>query len=297
MNVEKRVNPVYRKRGNPDLVMNAYNNTLKQWKVPFDSIYVSTSFGSVHVLVSGKENAEPMVLLHGFGFSSTMWSENISALSDHYRVYAIDFPGDINRSVSAQSIKNKTDCALWFIEMMDRLHIDQAHVCGHSYGGFLTLVLASRVSERIRKIVIISPGAGLQPQSIRFFIRCLLAGMRPTTKRIQNLMDYMTGDGNIINQAIKNQFLVSMQNALPRTKLFVSYIKDNELEQITVPALLLIGDQDIQYDVERAIKRARETINGIEAIVVPHAGHGLPLEKSEIVNRFMLDFLGRKMNK
>ncbi|MBC8080418.1 MAG: alpha/beta hydrolase [Gorillibacterium sp.] len=274
--------------------MKAYDDTLALWKVPVESLYISTSFGFIHVLVAGPEDAEPLVLLHGFGFSSTMWLDNVNALSGQYRVYAIDFPGDINKSSSIRPIKNKADCAAWFIEMLDGLHIDKAHVCGHSYGGFIALVLATRLSSRIRKIIAISPGASMQPQNKGFFIRCLLAGMMPTTTRINKLMNYMTGKGNVINQTIKDQFIIAMQNALPRTKLFVSYINDYELEQITVPVLLLIGDQDIQYDVKQAVNRAEKVIQCIEATVIPHTGHGLPLEKPELVNTLMLDFLGRK---
>ncbi|MDF9839056.1 MULTISPECIES: alpha/beta hydrolase [unclassified Paenibacillus] len=288
---EQRMISIYRKGGKPDQVMEAYDNTLRLWKVPVESVYVPTSFGQIHILIAGPEDAEPLVLLHGFGFSSTVWLDNIEALSRCYRVFAVDFPGDINKSRSVKPIKNKTDCAAWFTELLNGLHVDKAHVCGHSFGGFVALVLATRVSSRIRKIIILAPGASLQPQSKEFFIRCLFAGMMPTTSRINKLMDFMTGKGNNINQTIKNQFITGMQNALPRTKLFVSYIKDDDLKLIKAPVLLLIGDQDIQYNVDKAVKRARKLINGIEITVIPNTGHGLPLEKPVILNRLMLDFL------
>lgn len=101
----------------------------------------------------------------------------------------------------------------------------------------------------------------------------------------------MTGKESNINQTIKNQFITGMQNALPRTKLFVSYIKDDELKLIEAPVLLLVGDQDIQYNVDKAVRRAQKLIKGIETTVIPSTGHGLPLEKPEIVNRLLLDFL------
>lgn len=289
--IEDRVISIYRKSGQPELVMEAYDRTLGLWKVPVESVFVPTSYGHIHILIAGPEDAEPLVLLHGFGFSSTVWLDNIEALSSSYRVYAVDFPGDINKSRSVKPIKNKADCAAWFTELLDGLNIDETHICGHSFGGFIALILATRVSSRIRRIILLAPGASLQPQSKRFFTLCLLAGVMPTTSRISKLMDFMTGEGNYINQTIKNQFITSMQNALPRTKLFVSYIKDVELELIKAPVLLLIGDQDIQYNVEKAVQRARKLIKGIEATVIPRVGHGLPLEKPEVVNRLMLDFL------
>lgn len=292
---KKREISIYRKGGDPDAVMKAYDATLRLWKVPVDSVYISTSFGTTHVLVTGSEEAEPLVLLHGFAFSSTVWLDNIEALSRRYRVYAIDFPGDINKSRSIKLIKNKVDCAIWFTEMLDGLHVEKTNVCGHSYGGFIAMVLASRVSSRICKLIVLAPGGSFQKQRIDFFMRCLLAGMMPSTTRINKLMDYMTGKGNFINQTIKDQFRIAMQNALPRTKLLVSYIKNSEMKLINVPVLLLIGDQDIQYDAQKAIKRARKVIRDIEAIVIPNTGHGLPLEIPKKVNTLMLNFLDRKL--
>ncbi|WP_059050579.1 alpha/beta fold hydrolase [Paenibacillus senegalimassiliensis] len=288
---EQRFTSIYRKDGQPELFLEAYHQTLSLWKVPVERVFVSTSFGHIHVLTTGPKDAEPLILLHGYGFSSTVWLDNIEALSRCYRVYAVDFPGDINKSKSVKPIKNKNDCARWFTELLDELHIDKANICGHSFGGFIATILAARVSSRIRKVILLAPAASLQPQSKGFFIRCLIAGMMPTTVRINQLMDFMTGEESYINQTIKNQFIIGMQNALPRTQLFASYIKDVELQLIQAPVLLLIGDQDIQYNVEKAVKRARELIKDVKATVLPQTGHGLPLEKPEVVNRLLLDFL------
>jgi pimeloyl-ACP methyl ester carboxylesterase len=186
-----------------------------------------------------------------------MWLENISALSSRYRVYAIDFPGDINKSSSFWPIRNKTDCAAWFTEMLDGLNIDMAH----SLWSFLWWIYYDdscySFISTYTKGNHVKPWCRHKATEQRFFHSLLLAGMLPTTKRIQDLMDYKTGKGNLINQTLNYQFTIAMQNALPRTKLFVSYIKDNELQQISVPALLLIGDQDIQYDVQQEMKRIR----------------------------------------
>jgi pimeloyl-ACP methyl ester carboxylesterase len=282
---------IYRKGGSPELVANAYDTTLSLWKIPVESRYIETSFGKTHVLITGPENGEPIVLFHGFGFSSTVWLENIQALSEHYRVHAADFPGDINKSISIRPIRNKQECAEWFTELLKGLGVEKVHIGGHSYGGFIAMVLAAKIPERIGKLIIMSPGAAFQTQSKLFYIRCLLAGMMPSSKRITGFMDYMTGKGNVINQTIKNQFIVAMQNALPRNKLFPTYMKDEELKQIKAPALLLIGDQEVQYDPEQATMRACKVMPHIEAHIIKDAGHGLPLEQPERVNRLVLHFL------
>ncbi len=71
-------------------------------------------------------------------------------------------------------------------------------------------------------------------------------------------------------------------------------MKDNELLRITVPTLLLTGDQEVQYDAGDAVFRARTVIPDIDAQIVPNAGHGLPLEQPEEVNGRIIAFLGQQ---
>ncbi|MBB6678192.1 alpha/beta fold hydrolase [Cohnella lubricantis] len=274
--------------------MQAYDYSLSLWKVPAESRYVDTSFGKTHVLAAGPEHAEPILLFHGFAFSSTVWLENIEALSARYRVYAVDFPGDINKSEASRPICSKQECADWAEELMDGLGVQKVHLLGHSFGGFIAMILAARLTSRVRRLIVLSPGGGVLPQGKGFFLRCLLAGMFPSSKRIHRLMDYMTGKGNTIHPALKEQFVTAMQNALPRTKLFVSNMRDEELKRLLVPTLLLIGDQEIQYDAQAAARRAESTMPSVEAVIVKDAGHGLPLERPDEVNALMLAFLERR---
>ncbi|MGG4035504.1 hypothetical protein ABEV74_17585, partial [Paenibacillus cisolokensis] len=57
--------------------MEAYAKTLSLWPVPYESLYVDTEYGKTHVIASGPNTGEPLVLLNGFGFSATMWYPNI----------------------------------------------------------------------------------------------------------------------------------------------------------------------------------------------------------------------------
>jgi pimeloyl-ACP methyl ester carboxylesterase len=289
------MNTIYRnENGAKEAFIQAYDRTLQEWDVPVESKYIDTFFGKTHVLISGPEGAEPLILFHGFGFSSTMWIENMKPLSERYRIYAVDFIGDINKSEAIWQIKNKEECASWFREILSGLRIQKAHVAGLSYGGFIALVLAIYAPQFINKMVVMSPAASFQPQNKKFFIKCLLAGIFPTTKRLNDLMNYMIGKGNQVNETLRNQFIVGMQNALPKNKLFPSYMKDDELITIQCPMLLLIGDQDIQYDPRKAIARANHLVPNIQSKLVADAGHGLAMERPETVNSLMISFFGTK---
>jgi pimeloyl-ACP methyl ester carboxylesterase len=68
---------------------------------------------------------------------------------------------------------------------------------------------------------------------------------------------------------------------------------DADLCQITVPTLLLIGDHEVIYNPVRALARAKRLIPNVEATLVPETSHLLVLEKPDVVNRHILEFLGR----
>src|SRR5579862_4705449 len=52
-------------------------------------------YGDVFYLVKGNRESKPLLLVHGFGpgASSYEWRKNIEALSEHFRVYALDLLG------------------------------------------------------------------------------------------------------------------------------------------------------------------------------------------------------------
>jgi hypothetical protein len=79
--------------------MEIYDARLEEWPVPYESVFVDTAYGKVHAIVSGPEDAPPLLLLHASGVSGWSWLYNVEELSKHYRTYAIDTLGDAGKSV------------------------------------------------------------------------------------------------------------------------------------------------------------------------------------------------------
>jgi hypothetical protein len=68
--------------------MAAYDATMRLWPVPFEARDIPSRFGSTHLLICGPKEASPLVLLHCFLTSLTVWAHNIADLSRDHRVYA-----------------------------------------------------------------------------------------------------------------------------------------------------------------------------------------------------------------
>lgn len=104
-------------------VLAAYERVLSLWPERFAERDVSTSFGSTHVIVGGPEDAPPIVFLHAFFATATVWYPNAGALSKGYRTYAVDVIGEANKSRPTRPIAKLDDFAQWLDELLDGLGV------------------------------------------------------------------------------------------------------------------------------------------------------------------------------
>ena len=65
---------------------------------------------------------------------------------------------------------------------------------------------------------------------------------------------------------------------------------DQQLQQITLPTLVMIGDNDIMNNRD-SLERANKMLKKVQTIRIQDAGHFLTVDQAEQVNRAVLDFL------
>jgi pimeloyl-ACP methyl ester carboxylesterase len=273
--------------------MAAYDATLSLWDVAYDSSYVSTDFGETHVLSAGPVGAPPLVLLHGFGFSAGMWYPNVAAWSAGHRVFALDVPGEFNRTRTAKSIRRGSDYADWLAEVLDRLGLDTAIVIGHSSGGWQALNLAMCKPERVTAIVALAPAAAFVRFSWQFPVRLVAINLVRTRRMIIDFFaGWMLAPGNSIDPSLFEQFYLGIKHFGWRHGIVPpSRFPAERLRGITAPGLFVVGDSEVIYSPKRALGRVRELTPQFETAVVVGAGHGLSVEQPTAVNSLVLDFV------
>jgi len=267
----------------------AYDATLALWPVPVESFDIPTSFGTTHIHACGPEDAPPLLLLPGQAISSTMWHPNIGALSQSYRVYALDILGDMGKSIQIRPFKQPTEFADWLTDVLDELHVEKAHAAGLSYGGFIALRLALSFPERVRKLVLLAPVSLLSIRPV-FFLRMmgvLIPGLSLASKKKLIMGTAPPNVTPAIQQMMTTtDFRYSMY--LPPT------FTDDQLRQLKTPTLLLFGDQEVIYNYKTALTRAKTLIPHLETAIIPGAGHASNFDQPEMVNRHILEFLKEK---
>jgi pimeloyl-ACP methyl ester carboxylesterase len=268
--------------------MAAYEAMFSLWKVPYNPIDVQTGYGSTHINVSGPGDGHPLVLLHAVSLSSTAWFANIAELSANHRVYAVDAIGDAGKSIADCLMEKRLDYAEWLREVFDGLNIEKAYLLGHSYGGWLALNMALAYPDRLRKIVLLAPAASIYPMN---FLTNL--GLRlPVKIRIpaRFVFKMIAPKGTVFEGRFIHLMEMVTRYCLPAT-MFPSVYTDEELKQIKLPALLLIGAGEKIYNPKKAIDRARRLMSDLTAEIIPNVGHTLNMEQPETINARILEFL------
>jgi pimeloyl-ACP methyl ester carboxylesterase len=270
----------------------AYSTTLAAWPVPYQSLMVPTRAGRTHVIACGQEDAPPLVLLPMTFISATMWMYNVAELSRRYRVYALDTVGDVGMSLPEGPPGSRTDIAGWLSDAFDGLGIKTAYLAGASYGGCMAMGFALDAPERVRKLALLGPAATFVPLHLQFYLRGASIVMLPRRPVLLSFLRWCSTRDDLEDNPIVRQMHAGVKNYRfqPGNGLFPPVYSDDELRQVKLPVLLLIGDKERVLNPARALERAQRLVPGIEAETVPDAGHALPIDQPAIVNAWLLKF-------
>jgi pimeloyl-ACP methyl ester carboxylesterase len=267
----------------------AYATALKLWQVPYEEFYIPTQFGDTHVIASGPREAAPLVTFHPAGCGALIWCRNVGAFSQHYRTYAVDVLGEVNKSIPTRRMNNRQELADWIGELFDGLGFKSAHLVGNSFGGFAVLNMVLLLPERVKKAVLISPAATfaqIWPWWWYFFPAYGIGSNRLKRRAFRWIWQGFPVDEPIARLR-ETAVLCGTPNHTPPV-----VFRDEELRQIQTHVLLLIGDHEVIYDPARVIRRASRLLPHLKSEIVPNANHNAQYTAAEFVNSKIIEFLG-----
>ena len=272
-------------------MMAIYDAKLAQWPTPYETRYVDTSYGKVHVIVSGPENAPRVLLLNAGQMAGWSWMTNVGALNEGYRTYAIDTIGEPGKSELSDINRFPKNGAQWsdlLVEITDTLGVQKAYVVGASNGGFLALNYAIRYPERIEKMALLG-AMGLTPSTNENIMRITFAQMFPLKWVQNNTIQWSFGDDPELHAQIDDWFYLVFKTAPQQSPPIT--MKAEELQQVHVPTLALLGTEDNLMGDLGAVRKLASNVPGIEIVEI-EASHLMGMEKPDKCNQLILDFFG-----
>lgn len=272
-------------------MMAIYDAKLAHWPTPYETRYVDTSYGKVHVIISGPEDASPVLLLNAGQMAGWSWISNVGSLNEHYRTYAIDTIGEPGKSELSDINHFPHNGGEWsdlLVEITDKLGVEKAFVIGASNGGFLALNYAIHYPERIEKMALLG-SMGLTPSTNENIMRITFSQMFPLKWVQDNTIQWSFGDKPELRSQIDEWFYLVFQTTpqqYPPTTM-----KAEELQKVNVPTLAVLGTNDnLMGDLE-AVKKLASNVPGIKIVEI-ETGHLIGMEAPETCNQLILDFFG-----
>ena len=199
-----------------------------------------------------------LVLLHGWGMHSGVWTELIPALARRFRVHTIDLPGHgRSAGIAAPDFEGTVDLVAANVP-------DGARVCGWSLGALLAQRLVQRGAARVSRLVLVSatPCFTLRPgwkhaiavSTLEAFAAWLAEDRDATLARFVALNAL---DGAREREAIRAFTGRLAERGIPAGAALAAglvWLRDTDLRadagRIAVPTLLVHGARDQLVPVE-----------------------------------------------
>ena len=251
-----------------------------------------------------KGEGKPLILLHGFFYDSHLWADNIDALAQRFKVYALDLwgcgysarePLDFGYPQYAEQVRL----------FMDAMGIERASFVGQSMGAGTAIKFCVQHRHRVEKLVLVS-AAGLPnplPAMAKFFnlpmIGEFFMGLNTDAFRKIALMDVFIHDRTLVTdryfddvtrpQKIENTIEAGLK--IQRNGFFDALGEEiSALGEMDVPTLLVWGREDKAIPL-RLGREMHRLLKGSQLEILDNAGHVSNFEQAARFNQLAVGFL------
>ncbi len=256
----------------------------------------------------GNEDAQPIVFHHGWPLSSDDWDAQMMFFQEQgYRVIAHDRRGHGHSTQSATGHDMDTYVAD-VVALTDALDLRNAIHIGHSTGGGeVARYVAGAKHGRVAKAVLVSAVAPIMvktdsnpdgvPMDVFNYVR-----EQTATNRAQFFYDFTlpffgyNRDGAEVKEAVRNNWWRQgmMGSVLAHYKGIAAFSETDfteDLKRITVPTLVMHGEDDQVVPFATTGKISATLVPGAQLKSYPGLPHGMPTTHAAQINADLLAFI------
>jgi pimeloyl-ACP methyl ester carboxylesterase len=234
-----------------------------------------------------------VILLHGLGGDGSRWISTMAALASEFRVIA---PDQIGFGQSDKPLVNYSHAMLeeFLVEFMKAIEVPKASLLGHSMGAYVSIYAAVHHPQMVDRLILVD-GGGLEYKPRPPHIIQIQNGT--TLAETREYFDLMFYDKKFITDQMVRENLIrrlhagytidKMQEARAKG---IGTVTSEQAARIIAPTLILWGKHDRLLDPSDAQALSR-VIPGSRAVLIEEAGHIPQVEKPELFNQLVRDFL------
>ena len=271
--------PIYKSAAGEQAVMALYDKLLAGWPVPYTTALLPTRWGDTHVIASGPIGAPPVILLHGAASNALAWTSEVEQLARTLRVYAVDLPGEPGRSAPNRPPWVGPAYTEWMEDVLQGLGVEGAALAGISLGGWAALKFATAQPQRVSRLVLLAPG-GVTSVRASFLLTALPLSL--LGRRGGEAISRIVRGNQPVHPTAVEYMNVLMTHFKSRTGALPN-LSDAELARLTMPVLLIVGEQDALYASDKTVARLQSLLPHLTVCLLPAAGHVLHGESGAMI--------------
>lgn len=279
------------------------------WAPP-PSDFVDLGGQLVHLRDQGPRNdAVPLVLLHGTSSSLHTWEGWVHAIAPRRRVITLDLPGfGLTGPWAGRYAGQRYDgeaYARFVLDLMDRLGVQRFAVGGNSLGGEVAWRLAAMAPQRIERLILVdASGTVFKSQAMPLawqFARVPGLGrvfewVLPRTAVAQGVASAYGDPSRVTPELVDRYFELTLREGnrralVERLKIARSGEDADRISMLRLPTLILWGGRDTIIPPSAGEDFARR-IPGSRLVVFPALGHVPHEEDPAQTVAPVLEFLG-----
>ena len=240
----------------------------------------------VHLRDEGpRDDATPIVLLHGTSASLHTWDGWAQALKTQRRVIRFDLPAFGLTGPNAQNDYSIDAYVRFVIAVMDQLKVQKFVLAGNSLGGEIAWATAVAAPARVQRLILVDSGGYVfTPKSVPLGFRIartpgLRALMEYTLPRgmVEGSLKNVYGDPAKVTPALVDLYMDMTLRTGNRKALGVRMTQlqsqhEADIKTLKLPALILWGGQDRLIPPDNAQRFAQDIV-GAKLVLLPGLGH------------------------
>lgn len=266
---------------------------------------------TIHYLKAG-EGKKALILLHGFGETSRMWTPLFGEFSKHYTIIAPDIRG-LGDSSRPPSGYDKKTAALDVRELVKSLGFERIDLVGHDIGLMVAYAYAAQYPGEVEKLALLEapiPGVGAVWEQIytnpllwhfHFVNSPIALDLVKGRERIflEHFWQTLSANPKSFSETERQIYAKSyaqegaMRAAFEYFKAFNNQdAEDNRrfaAHKLPMPVLVIAGEKAMGNTLEI---QARDLASNVTAIKFPDTGHWLMEERPAETQAALKKFLG-----
>lgn len=260
--------------------------------MPFEKVNGINIYYEIH----GPEQADVIVLSNGIFMSSSSWGYQVADLKKHFGVLVYDCRG-MWQSDHPEGPYSMDQHVEDLAGLLDALGIGNAHIGGISYGGEISMLFALKYPERTRSLIVSSSVTEIDTMLATMgalwssALRDRNADALFETSLPLNFSEgWLKANVGVLEATRSRYHQMDLAAAERLMQAFSEINFTDQLKQISVPTLVLVGELDILKPRKYAEIIAAE-ITGAELVIIPHAGHAVCMEQPAAFNSAVVGFV------